>query len=617
MYVIGTAGHVDHGKSTLVHALTGIDPDRLPEEKARSMTIDLGFAWLRLPSGEEVSIVDVPGHERFVRNMLAGVGGIDIALLVIAADEGVMPQTREHLAILDLLQVKKGIVVITKKDLVDKEWLELVTADVTEVLKDTVLAGSTIVAVSGVTREGLPELVSTIQKTLVETPPKKDIGRPRLPIDRIFTISGFGTVVTGTLIDGTLTLGQEVEMVPGDLRARVRGLQTHRTRIEVAQPGSRVAANLSGVAPDDLRRGQVVTTPGWLRASLALDARLRTIKDIPHPLQHNSAVTFHTGTSESTARVRLLDTEQLQPGEECWVQIRLDDPIPVVKGDRFILRSSQGTLGGGEVVEPFAKRHQRFSASTLSRLAGLERGSPEDALLAALEAHEPCNLNTLVSLGNLSAETTRSALEALVQKRRVVALGENQGAVYYSAVGWERLTRRAREGLEAYHRQFPLRKGSPKEELRSRLGLNPQVFNLALSRLLSQGTLLEDGALVRLPSHQPRFSPQQQQAVSAYLRALESSRYSPPTDLPLDSELLNALVEQGRVVKVSEDVVFAASVYEEMVQRIVQETKARGKITVAEVRDLFGTSRKYALALMEHLDQQRITRRIGDERVLR
>ncbi|RMF28066.1 MAG: selenocysteine-specific translation elongation factor, partial [Chloroflexi bacterium] len=350
MRVIGTAGHVDHGKSTLVKALTGIDPDRLREEKERQMTIDLGFAWLTLPGGEPVGIVDVPGHKDFIENMLAGVGGIDAALFVVAADEGVMPQTREHLAILDLLEVKTGVVAITKADLSESpEWLELVMAEVSETLEGTCLEGAPLIPVSAKTGEGLTELLAALEEVLATSEPRRDRGRPRLPVDRVFTISGFGTVVTGTLIDGSFEIGQEVEIQPQGLRARIRGLQTHKRAIEKAVPGSRVAVNLSGVSKEQLWRGSVVTTPGWLRPTLLVDARLRYLEDARHPLRHNAEVKFFSGSTEVMARVRLLSHQELPPGETGWVQLRLAAPVPLVKGDRFIIRrpSPPATIGGG------------------------------------------------------------------------------------------------------------------------------------------------------------------------------------------------------------------------------------------------------------------------------
>ena len=396
LYVIGTAGHVDHGKSTLVQALTGIDPDRLREEKERGMTIDLGFAWLRLPSGNEVSIVDVPGHERFVNNMLAGVGGIDLALLVVAADESVMPQTREHLAILDLLKVERGLVAVTKSDLVDDDWYELVETDVEDVLEDTALEGSAILPVSAVTGEGLPELLAAVDEMLRDSPPKRDLERPRLPIDRSFTIAGFGTVVTGTLIDGSLDAGEGVELVLSRRETRIRGLQTHRSKVDRAMPGTRVAANLSGIPHEDISRGEVLTRPGWLRPTGAMDVRLKIIPDAPHPVRHNMFVTVHTGSSEAIARVRLLETHSATQGETTWAQLKLSTPLAVIKGDSFVIRSNRTTLGGGDVVDPHARRHRRMFAPLLDRLSVMESGSDRDVILKTIELSEPSEFSALV-----------------------------------------------------------------------------------------------------------------------------------------------------------------------------------------------------------------------------
>ena len=375
MYVLGTAGHVDHGKSTLIHALTNIDPDRLPEEKEREMTIDLGFAWIALPSGREVSIVDVPGHERFIKNMLAGVGGIDLALLIVAANESVMPQTREHLAILDLLQVKRGLAIITKKDLVDEEMVELVKAEVENMLAPTTFRNAPVLAVSAQTREGFDELTATIDTMLDSTEARPDLGRPRLPVDRCFTVAGFGTVVTGTLIDGSLSVGQEVELARTGERCRIRGLQSHRQKLDSAGPGRRLAVNLSGISRSDIRRGEMITTPGWLQTTTILDAHLRMTRDTPQSLRHNEGITFHLHTSETTARVRLLDREELGPGDEGWVQVHLRQPVPMVKGDLFVVRSAEDTLGGGRVMDPRPRRHRRFSSSIIQRLELMRESS--------------------------------------------------------------------------------------------------------------------------------------------------------------------------------------------------------------------------------------------------
>jgi len=618
MFVLGTAGHVDHGKSALVQAMTGIDPDRLSEEKERGMTIDLGFAWLRLPSDREVSIVDVPGHERFIKNMLAGVGGIDLALLVVAADEGVMPQTREHLAILDLLRVEKGVVAITKRDLVDEELLELVQMEVKETIDPTTLAQAPIVTVSALTGDGLPELVGAIDHLLDSTPTRRDIGRPRLPIDRVFTMSGFGTVATGTLVDGHLSAGQEVEIVPQGLKARLRGLQSHKTKMEAVGPGRRVAANLSGIATTQLERGDVLTTPGWLLPSRAVDVKLRLIPDIGHSLRHNTVITFHSNAVEAEARTRLLDKEELKPGESGWAQLALARPVAVVKGDYFIIRSSKETLGGGEIVDAYPRRHKRFHAGIIEGLVAREQGSPEDMLLAILEARGPITVDDLMRRSSLPAEETEQALKSLASEGRLVHLGDKgPHALAFSAAGWSRLVDKAKVALQEYHRRFPLRRGLPKEELRSRLNVTAQSFPNALHQLVQEGVLVEEGKTVRLSSYRVEPSGEQKAVADAYLKALCKNPYSPSSDVEIGPELLDYLIGQREVVKLADNVVFAASAYDEMVERIIGHTKLQGKITVAEVRDLFQTSRKYALALMEHLDEQKVTRRVGDERVLR
>ena len=621
MYVIGTAGHVDHGKSTLVKALTDIDPDRLPQEKEREMTIDLGFAWLTLPSGREVSIVDVPGHERFIKNMLAGVGGIDLALLVVAADESVMPQTREHLEILDLLRVKRGLVVITKSDLVDQKLLVLVKAEVEDLLKDTTFEGAPMLAASAYTSHGLDELKSAIDTMLDSTEAREDLGRPRLPVDRCFTVTGFGTVVTGTLIDGSLSVGQEVQLPLSGQKGRIRGLQSHKKKLEHAGPGRRLAVNLSGVSRDGIQRGEVLATSGWLRQTTRLDARIKQVSNAPRSLKHNEGVTFHLFTSETPARIRLLDREELKPGEDGWGQIHLRHPVPAVKGDLFIIRSSDTTLGGGKVVDPHpTRRHRRFLSPIIGRLTAMDVGGGDEALLTAVEHWGPCDLNTLSQRANISLEEVFARIRELADRKQLVLLGGFNGQVdviVYSTNAWDSLTENAATVAQGYHRQFPLRKGIPREELRSRVGLSHPAFSVAMARLISEQVLKEDGTFVRLPQHEITLSPGQQKQIDNYVVALEAEPYSPPTGLPLDPELLALLIEEGRVVKVSETVVFAALAYREMVEKIIVHTRQDGNITVAAGRDLFGTSRKYMLPLLEYLDHQRITRRVGDERVLR
>jgi selenocysteine-specific elongation factor len=615
MFVIGTAGHVDHGKSVLIKALTGIDPDRLREEKERGMTIDLGFAWLKLPGGQEVGVVDVPGHERFVRNMLAGVGGIDLALLVVAADEGIMPQTREHLAILDLLDITKGIVVITKKDLVDEELLSLVKLEVEDLIKSTSLDGSPVVAVSAAKGEGMAELVSVMDKVLATAKPKKDIGKPRLMIDRSFTIAGSGTVVTGTLVDGSLEVGQEVEILPSRLKSRLRGLQTHKTHVEVASPGSRVAANLSGIATSQLERGDVLTKPGWLVPTTRLDVRLRMLSNLKHPLRHGTAVGFFTGAAEVTAKVHLLEKEKLGSGDISWVQFTLAKPVALVKGDHFIIRSPMDTLGGGVIVDATAPRHRRFRANVIKNLRVRAEGTVDDMVSAILEANQPLGLEILAVQCSLNSDDMLGVVNRLAGELKVVLAGQGKQILVFTSSGWEQLVKRAEEVVKNYHGKFPMRPGIPKGELSSKLKLS--ASSPALQKFFEDGILVESGSAVHLPSHCVQVSHEQQEKMSKFLSALKANPYSPPGDIALEPDLLNLLIEQQQVVKVSEGVIFASDAYNEMVSKVIDYAKTKGKVTLAEVRDLLGTSRKYAQALLEYMDEKKITRRVGDERILR
>ncbi len=622
MRVIGTAGHVDHGKSTLVQALTGIDPDRLKEEKARQMTIDLGFAWMTLPSGLDVSIVDVPGHEDFIKNMLAGVGGIDLAMLVVAADEAVMPQTREHLAILDLLHVRRGVVALTKIDLIeDEEWLALVQEDVRETLRGTILEDAPIVPVSARTGVGLDELRTTLDRLLADIPPRPDVGRPRLPIDRAFTVTGFGTVVTGTLSDGTLQVGDEVEILPRGVRGRIRGMQTHRRSIETADPGRRLAINVSGVDVDEVARGDVLVAPGTYRPTFLVDATLSLLPDTPKPLRHNAEVDFFVGASEVMAHVRLIGVRELRPGERAYVQLRFDRPVVVARDDRFIIRqpSPSRTLGGGRILDPHpGRRWRRFREPTLARFRLLDEGDPLELLLQTLRRHEPAATEQILAQSTLPAETARAALEKGVREGRIRALADG---TLLSAEGWRAYAERLQHLLREYHAQHPLRLGMPREEAASRLGLSPKQFAALRDMFCEEGWLTEENGWVRLSHHQVRLSPEQQAAVDQLLARFHEHPTRPPSVAEavrlVGEEVLALLIARGDLVRVSREVLFLPETYAHLVEGVQALIRERGRVTVAEVRDTFETSRKYAVALLEHLDERRITRRVGDVRVLR
>jgi selenocysteine-specific elongation factor len=615
LFVLGTAGHIDHGKSLLVQAMTGIDPDRLREEKERGMTIELGFAWLKLPNGQEVGIVDVPGHERFVKNMLAGVGGIDLALLIVAANEGVMPQTREHLAILDLIGVKRGVVAITKKDLVDEEMLTLVRMEVEELISTTTIAGAPVIPVSSITKEGIPELLSAIERQLDKTEPKKDTGRPRLPIDRIFTITGSGTVVTGTLIDGSLSVGQEVEIVPSGLKSRIRGLQTHKSKEESATPGSRVAANLVGINTAELERGNVVTCPGWLKPTDLVTVNLKLISYLRRPLLHGTEVSFHTLAAETMAKVRLLEKEDINPGETAWAQFALEKPLAIVKGDRYIIRSTMETLGGGGIVDAHAKRLKRFRPEIIANLQARESGTAEQAIIALLETKQPLETSAIASQGNMALEEVATAVDSLIGDGRLMPLGDGDHRLLMTSSGWQGMVNKAVAALTEYHKKFPVRAGMPAVELTTRLKLGSYV-TLAAENLVKQGLVIAEGNQIHLPAHKVQISPAQQVKMDVFLKSLSENPFSPPADLIPEPDLLGILSDQGKVIKVAEGIVFSTKAYKEMLEKITAQIKVKGKITLGEARDMFGTSRKYAQAILEYLDREKITKRVGDDRVL-
>jgi selenocysteine-specific elongation factor len=626
MRVIGTAGHVDHGKSTLVEALTGIHPDRLKEEREREMTIDLGFAWLNLPGGEEVGIVDVPGHRDFIENMLAGVGGIDAALFVVAADEGVMPQTREHLAILDLLEISSGVVALTKVDLVDDpEWLDLVESDLRLAFQGTVLEKAAIVQVSAPQRRGLEELLEAIKACLAGKPTRPDYGRPRLPVDRAFSVAGFGSVVTGTLSDGQLKVGDEVDLLPRGLRGRVRGLQTHKHKNDTAVPGSRTAVNVSGLPLEDIARGDVLVHPGDYVPTRRLDVRFRLLPGASASLRHNTDVKFFLGAAEIQARLRLLGKEELQPGESGWLQLELSQPTVAVRGDRYILRrpSPGETLGGGAVLDAHPTgRHKRFASEVMQRMEALSHGTPAEVLMQALTVSGPAPLKQVLGRLSLDAASAEEASQELLQTQQIVQLGDD---LVMARPAWERLAAEAVSTVHEYHRSQPLMPGMPRQELKSRIkslpALLPRLFNLLLERLVEAGQLEENGPWVLQPGHAIRFSPAQQAKIDGLLKKFAINPYSPPSvkecQAEVGEDVYNALLALGLLVSVSSEVVFRQEDYAQMVRDIKRLLQEQGTLSAAQVRDHFNTSRKYALALLEHLDASGVTVRDGDVRQLK
>jgi selenocysteine-specific elongation factor len=619
MHVIGTAGHVDHGKSTLVRALTGIDPDRLIEEKEREMTIDLGFAWLTLGS-EEVGVVDVPGHRDFIENMLAGIGGIDLALFVVAADEGIMPQTREHLAILDLLGVTEGVVALTKTDQIDDtDWLELVTIEVAGALQGTSLENSPIVPVSARSGVGIPDLKSALTIKLGTTAGRPDLGRPLLPIDRVFSLPGHGTIVTGTLVGGSLAVGDEVDIHPGDMTGRIRTLQTHKLKREQALPGSRVAINLTGIDRKQLHRGMVVAGRGVTQGTYLLDARYRHLPDADAPLKHNAEVKVFVGSAEVSARTRVIGKRIISAGEEGWLQLALASPVATVRGDRFILRrpSPGATLGGGIILDAHpARRHRRFNERTLTRFQTLNDGSPEAIILNVLASHGHLPRAAVAEQAGLPEQTMQSALDTLIRDGQVLWHRDHLTVRDH----WQDLQERLLRILTQFHESFPMRSGMDKEELRNRLGISGLLLASLCEDLESRSQLVEEGTTIRLQTHQLQFSPQQNEAISTLETLLSQRGVLAPSVKEcmaiVGEDVYHALVQQGRVKPVSRDAVYSVEIYDKILSRMIDFIVRNGSITPAETRDLLGTSRKYSIALLEHLDELHVTRRLGDTRVL-
>jgi len=627
--VVGTAGHIDHGKTSLVKALTGTDTDRLPEEKARGITIDLGFAFLEEPDGLVIEIVDVPGHERFVKNMLAGVGGIDLALLVIAADEGIMPQTREHLAICQLLRIKSGMVALTKADLAEPDWIELVRDDVANLVRSTFLAGCPIVPVSVKTGAGLGDLRRALADLARAVPAKATDQTARLPIDRVFTVKGFGTVVTGTLTAGIVAVDDKVEVYPRGVQSKVRGLQVHGKAVERSAAGQRTAVNLQAVERAAIERGDVLAPPGSLVPTLLADATLELLPDAPRPLKARDRVRFHVGTQEVMARVLLVDRAGLEPGQVSYGRFRLEAPVVALPGDRFVIRSYSPivTIGGGTLLDIAPPRFKRKAPALLAHLALLETGAPTEVLEEHLKQAGPAGARA----ADLRARTAfgpgrlKTLLQELVQAGAIVAVDREW---YLHRDANERLRSQTLPLLGAFHAENPLRTGISREELRSRAGnAQERVFAQLLASLEAEGLVRSEKDQVRLGSHEIRLSAEQERIVKGLEADFLKAGAAPPS--PEEAlarlgvrgtekhELFQLLVSDRRLLRVKESLYFHAEALRAIQDKIVAHLREKKDIGPGDVKDLLGISRKYAIPLMEYFDAQRVTVRRGERRVLR
>ena len=628
--IIGTAGHVDHGKTLLVKALTGIDTDRLVEEKKRGITIELGFAHLDFDDGTQAGIVDVPGHEKFIKNMLAGAGGIDLAMLVVAADEGFMPQTVEHLGILSLLGIQDGLVVITKCDMADPEWVEMVKEDVRTHVEGTFLEGKPVFTVSAYTGQGISELRQAL-KELVQKAAEKNMRTPfRLPIDRVFSVDGFGTVVTGTLIEGSVSNGDMAEILPGGVQARVRNLQVHDRDVETAYAGQRVAINLAGVKKADLGRGDVIARPGSVRTSLMLDARLQNLKNSQRTILSGSQVHLYHGSAVRLCKVVLLDRDALQPGESCYAQLRLTEEIAAKRGDRFVIRfySPLETIGGGVVLDDLPRRHKRGDQAVLEALAIRESGSGDDQLvqLVAEHGHSLPTLEKLAAPQNLDREELGRSLEELTSAGKVLQPLPDR---YLAASVFDAIWDSCRGLLEQYHRQNPLHAGMKVAELRQKLLKNTDqaVADAILAALAREGKIkavADRYALADFAVHlTKRQSAIREKLLQTYRKAglevpgLDEVIASfPPAEQGDCRQVVESLVSGGGLVMLTPQLCLHSQVYAQVCDKTRDFMAEHQELTLAEFRDLLGTSRKYALAVLEYYDKNKILKKDGDVRRL-
>ncbi len=627
--IVGTAGHIDHGKSTLIEALTGTHPDRLQEEKRRGITIDLGFAFLEA-GGVSFGFVDVPGHERFVKNMLAGTSGIDLVMLVIAADESIKPQTREHFDICRLLGVKRGVIALTKTDLVERHTVELMRLELEEFVKGSFLAGAPILPVSAKTGTGLAQLTEVLLDEAQKVSEKSTERYFRLPIDRSFAVKGFGTVVTGTLVSGQVAVGDEVELLPGKKLLRVRGVQTGGKSVERAQAGLRTAVNLPGIRHGALERGMVIAAPGRFANTRRIDARMELLRSAP-PLKHRAKVHFHAGTVETIAEVLLHQETELLPGEAAFVQLRLVDEVVVVRGDCFIARqfSPVITIGGGEILDPLARRTTRKDTGRTRYLETLERGSGEEILCSMVERNIfGLGMEEIIPrTGWMETEVRTAALN--LEKVRAVRAVSQEPLLLLAEGPFQEITKKLSARLETFHKENPLLAGIPREELRLAAGrrLRTETFRSALEELTKQNKIILQGELVKKPGSEITLTPEESWAKRQIEQAFATAGLAVPSakevlaQLSVEShgaeKLLQLLLREKVLIRVSPELIFHRDALGRLSELLENYKKTKGpRIGVPTFKELTGITRKYAIPLLEYLDRQRLTRRMGDERVI-
>ncbi len=630
--ILGTAGHIDHGKTSLIKALTGINTDRLKEEKLRGITIELGFADHRLPSGQRLGIVDVPGHEKFVKNMVAGATGIDIVAMIIAADEGVMPQTREHMEICSLLGISHGLVVLTKIDLVDEEWLELVKEDIAEFVAGSFLESSPIIPVSTVTGQGLDQFEQTLDKLCTKVPERSSAGIFRLSVDRVFTMRGFGTVITGTLASGKVRLGETIQIYPAAITSKVRGLQVHGKSVEIATAGTRTAINLQGIDKSEVSRGQVAALPGTLIPTYMVDVELTFLDSNPKAIKNRTRVRFHSGTSEILGNLILLDREELAPGSKVLAQIRLENPVVLLRNDRFVIRSYSPvrTIGGGRILNPVAVKHKRFKPEVINHLESL--ASSSDAELVAMHIENSgwkgCSISQLRVMTNLAPKALDQVLSDLLSKKTILLL-DRETRIYIHSGTVAKLVQLVRNNLTDYHKRHKLRAGMPKEELKSKLpgAIGQRLFTLAVNQMVKNGIIVQEDDLIRLSQHKVTLAADQKQVREQMVKLYLQNGLKPPyfkevcSKLKLEqdqaNQVLELLVAEGILIKVKNDLYFHRDPLTQLQQKLVGFLTEHREINTGQFKDMTGASRKFVIPLLEYFDSCQLTIRVGDTRRLR
>lgn len=630
--ILGTAGHIDHGKTSLVRALTGIDTDRLKEEKERGITIELGFAFMDLPGGTHVGIVDVPGHERFVKNMVAGASGIDMVAMIIAADESIMPQTREHLEICSLLGLKHGLVVLTKKDLVEQEWLEMVMEDIKDFTSETFLEGCPIVPVSSSTGEGMDKLIKTMEEIAVNIPEKTSSGLFRIPVDRVFTMKGFGTVITGTLVSGKISVGDNVMIFPRKVSTKIRGIQVHNSPVDSARAGMRTAINFQGLNLDEVERGDVIALPETLKPSFLVDASFTYLKSNSRPLKNRSKIRFHTGTAELHGNLILLDKDQVEPGETAIIQIRLDSPVTCVKDDHFVIRSETPvrTVGGGVILNPIPKKHKRLKDEISEGLTSITAGDMEAGINFQIEqtGYNGISFDDLKLMTNLSEKKLDSIMAKLLSDKKAIQVDkENRIFIHEKTLG--SFNEKVVSILTNYHKTYPLKNGMPKEELKSKFPdfAGGKFFNHVIQKLIKESRVIQNENLVHLSTHKVSLQEDQKKIRERILDIYAKSGLTPPTfkqmceELIIDSraakDVLLLLVKDGLIIKVKDDLFFEASAIKNLEKQLVDFLVTNEEISAPLFKDMTGVSRKYLIPLLEYFDSINLTIRIGDTRKLR